>query len=678
MADFGTLIGADWSIDRATKKIAYIGADHGATGETYATVIDFHRWLQSLAYDQIAVGDDELDITNTDPSRRSTDNIITLINGYTLEETGLTPASEHLYDGSIIESDGDTVWDGIVNFGNSDVVIQVTQNELVLSDDWWNLSGGVGVNANAAQGISHRFMIKVRDNGVDIDGRRLLGTTRVLNDIDQKTFNEFRINGTSRGNNVLALTNSDDLNNQNTATDIGLWGNITNTEGYQGLDVNDNSVDEYYYSQWTDDDSPNRGINDFYERLKWLTRDGSASTLYGLNGEVFRGITHNFTYTGTDPGESIRLVWGTLVDHGAVTGGPFQVGEAVVEDTATPVWKGRVVSVDGTNTSLIVVVTSGTVGNTESFTGATSGAQATTTAAPTAVVSGGGMQTLAVDAVGNEAYVQVLSGPAPSTSTIVYLDTDHTTTLTTSTGSTERTVSTPFVGASTGSAIIGAYGVGFALAEITNADSVTALDGNPYSRPNLVTNTVSGLNISPGQEDYVFVAPWNTASADVGQGVGYDLNGDPVVQKDQLSLSGPVTAADVGTITVQEAIPADTPSFGTIRVTDDNGFERWIPYTSWTGSAFTVDTLDSNGFGPIGDNNDFDTVNAANGNDVYITYLDRVAGSASHSFQSTYVSDRDLVALVRNGGTSPIIQFIAEWSLTASNQTLNAIRTTDA
>ena len=54
MADFGTLIGADWSIDRATKVISYDGDDHGVGSETYATVIDFHRWLQSLADDAIA------------------------------------------------------------------------------------------------------------------------------------------------------------------------------------------------------------------------------------------------------------------------------------------------------------------------------------------------------------------------------------------------------------------------------------------------------------------------------------------------------------------------------------------------------------------------------------------------------------------------------------------------
>jgi hypothetical protein len=126
---------AHWQIERDTKVISYIGDDHTGASPSYATVIEFHRWLQGLADDAVAVGNDELDITNVDPSRRSTDNIITLINGYTI---GATEA-EHLYDGSIIQGTaGSDIWDGIVNFGNSDVQIQIIQDGQVLADDWWN------------------------------------------------------------------------------------------------------------------------------------------------------------------------------------------------------------------------------------------------------------------------------------------------------------------------------------------------------------------------------------------------------------------------------------------------------------------------------------------------------------------------------------------------------------
>ena len=118
----------------------------------------------------------------------------------------------------------------------------------------------------------------------------------------------------------------------------------------------------------------------------------------------------------------------------------------------------------------------------------------------------------------------------------------------------------------------------------------------------------------------------------------------------------------------------DTPASGTLRVVDNNGFERWIPYSSWTGLVFTINT----GHGDIGNNNDFAGINASIGNNVYVTYIDENAATATLNWQSTYVAPRSLVAIVRNGFlTGPIKQFIAEWSLTSSNQTLNAIRTTD-
>jgi hypothetical protein len=65
------IVAADWTVDRATGDVRYVGADH-AGAATYSTVINFHRWLQALADDAVAVpaSGDELDITNTDPSRR--------------------------------------------------------------------------------------------------------------------------------------------------------------------------------------------------------------------------------------------------------------------------------------------------------------------------------------------------------------------------------------------------------------------------------------------------------------------------------------------------------------------------------------------------------------------------------------------------------------------------------
>ncbi len=123
-------------------------------------------------------------------------------------------------------------------------------------------------------------------------------------------------------------------------------------------------------------------------------------------------------------------------------------------------------------------------------------------------------------------------------------------------------------------------------------------------------------------------------------------------------------------VVVTEGIPADTPSEGYIRVIDDLGFERRLHYTSWSTSTFTIDTSDGN--------EDFLGNEAAIGNDVYIAYIDVLAGGGTATFTGVQSGSRDLVVIVRDGGGSPIKQFISSWSFTSSAQTITAIRTTDA
>lgn len=85
-------VATDWSIDSGTGAIRYIGDAHGGTSPSYVTVIDFHRELQNFADNETASGDDLLDISSETPSDRSTDNIITMLNGFNIDDT----AAEHL------------------------------------------------------------------------------------------------------------------------------------------------------------------------------------------------------------------------------------------------------------------------------------------------------------------------------------------------------------------------------------------------------------------------------------------------------------------------------------------------------------------------------------------------------------------------------------------------------
>lgn len=711
----------DWSIDRATGNIRYIGDDHTLSGGTpsYATVIQAHRAWQALADDAEFTGDDELDIIDPNPSDRSTDNIITLVNGFNVDATAI----EHLYDGTIIQGSGSTQerWDGIVNFGNASAHIQVIQDGAIIADDFWNygheagthtgalnasvltdstlgattnefvgytiknitdgsqgiitantattvtaaLYGGtdndwdtgdvhhiaVPLNGDSAQGISHRFMIKVRDLGVDIARRRLLGTTRRYGN----TYGEFPINGTSQGNNVFALNDTNDLNNTTAWATINALVDITNTEGLRLIDISGDGTDEEYYSEW---DRGANTINTFYEYGKLQQADGSVGTLNSLNGENFRGITHSYAYDG-ETGVNFTTndvgCWGTNI---VFTGGSGTavLGEEIYEDTATPVWKGRIVGIDdntGTG-SLIVDIEDGTVTTAETFT-TTNGFAGTVSGTPTAQNSAGRAIFYAVDDDGlaGNMYIQLLAGVAPIDNTRVYFGNAtadvaryHDVNVTV----TERTISTPFVGVSTGSALIGAYGLGLQAADTAAADTYFDLQNNPITPPNNVTFTASGF-ISG---DYVLVTEDNAGDINFTQ-----------MTSDTTLLGATVTAVSV------VAIPSDTPTtagtVGGIRVERDDGLYSLHRYTSWS-SATNDFTIPSH---------DFSTNNATTPFNVFVSYLDLVTAATSENFSYVYSSDRTHFMRVRDGGATPIKNAETTGVMTSTGGTASVNRIAD-
>ncbi len=543
-------IAADFSV-AANGDIRYTGS-----GTNY-TVIEFHRWLGDLMDDAQASGNDILDITDATASERSTDNIITLLAPYNIDDT----AAQHLYDGSIIQDGGATIYDGILVFSAPGTYLAIIQNGALVATNFWTN----GLNADATNGISHRFMLKVRTAGADIDGRRLIGQTREFG----KTYSESKINGTARGNNVLALTYADDLNNQTAVGTVAGWNTISNTEGYRLLDVDNNAINEPYYSEW------NRAafsINQFYERMKWLTRRGSASTIYGLNGELFRGVTHE-------------------------------------------------------------IVTDSPTGNFN--------------AVETVTWPGGTGKMLAINSAANptKMWIQLLTGLPPTDNQVITGSTSGATCQVNVTV-TGRTLSFPFCGASTGSAIIGAYGLGIEPADLSASDKLTDLDNALHTPPNNVTFTVQGLVAA---EDRVLVGP---------------ASGGNLLASQFTLATALVGAAEVAVV-VNTAIPSDTPATGTIRIELNSGIYRRIAYTSYSGSTFTIAATS------------FAGDNASIGNDVFISYIDKLAAASNESFTVVYAADRSLFVRVRDGGVTPIKTFETTATIGSGGGSATAIRTSD-
>ncbi len=283
------------------KAIRYIGGAHGTATTNYVTVLELHRWLQDLADDASSAGDDFMDITRDTPTDKSFDTIINLINGYTLDEAYATKASEYIYGGSIIQGGGTDIWDGIAVVANRGCYTDVVQNGARVTADFWNsVPNGEtlrGINFDAATGKAAQFMLKVRTAGADIDGKRALFQTREWG----KTYSEFKVPGTGRGVNTVPLLYKTDANNATVQGTVATWTTIANLiAGLASVDVDNNGTPENYYSKW---DRSTYTINQFYERFKYLTGRANVTTLYGIPGELFRGITHSVTYSGQAGGQ---------------------------------------------------------------------------------------------------------------------------------------------------------------------------------------------------------------------------------------------------------------------------------------------------------------------------------------------------------------------------------------
>jgi hypothetical protein len=617
-----------------------VNGDIRYTGSaTYYTVLELHRFLADLQDNSGTSGDDLADIVSATASSRSTDNIITLNSPYNIDDT----AAQQLYDGSITQASGDTIYSGLTVLGTveSGTQLEIIQNGAKLTNFWTT-----GINADSTNNIIMRVLIKSRDNGCDVDGKRVLVIARELGD----EYAEFTVT-LGQGNSVAAISTASDLNNQTAAGTIATWTTITNTEGLNLIDITGDGTDEEYYSQWN---IGSQTINETYERSKWIQRRGTSETIHGMNGELFRGITHSWPYdgeAGTAPATNDVIAWGLKVDYDNEASGPFAVGDSVYIGGSSAK-RGRVLAVDdnGTTGTLILQMEAGTPADNDAIAVQPSGATADVNGTPVGQATGGGTAVLlAVDDDGTTGnlYVQITRGTAPADNAICYNSTNAANTTTVNGTPTQRTISPEFIGQSTGSNIIGAYGIGLEAADVGSSDTFFDLSNTQRVPPNNVTFTVGGL---VSTEDRVLVGPEDGAS-------GLDV--------DQLELNTTLSGAAETSVVVTTTIPSDTPSTGTIRVQDDAGNYIRCAYTSYTGSTFTITSTD------------FSTTNATSTNNVFISYIDETASSTQASFTSVYSSDRTLYIRVRDGGGTPIVPFETTGTLGSAGGSVTTIRQAD-
>lgn len=653
-------IGDDFSV-------AVNGDIRHVSGSTNYSVLELHRWLQDLADDASASGNDIVDITSETPSDRSTDQIITLLGTYNIDDD----AAEYLFGGSISQDGGDTEYSGLQVLGavnNTNTQLMVIQDNGLYqftttpSAPFWGDQSTGGYNGDPAAGVLMRCLIKTRVNGHDIDGKRVRVQARHWGD----TYDFFNVT-LGLAESVAAIGTTPDAQNDTLQATVTAYTHVTNsggtandpTGGFQTIDLNNGNGAREYYSQWTyGADTSGDGLKGIWEYIKDLSGNGTSKTIDSLNGELFLGITHSFAYDAESGGpftERETVVWGTQITYDGLANGPFTPGNYVVIGTNGAA--GRVMDDDGVSTLVVALEdTSITVLDDDVITEYSGpGAAATTTTAAVNVTvvdnnrSGGSGLLLALDDDGTTGnfYIQLLSGSAPVDNLRILGASSDATALVNG-SPVARTVPKVFLGSYTGT-LIGAYGVGVDADDLTASDTVEDLLGVTQTPPNNATFTVSGL---VSGEDRVLVGPRQAGLLNRGQD----------------TINATLTDGVSTTVLTATAIPTDTPTSGTIRVQDDNGVYTRQSYTSYTGSTYTL----------TGTYEGSDNADATSGNDIFVSYIDQLAGAATASFTSVFLADRDLFVRVRDGGATPIKTFEAPATLTSGGGSVAAIRTTDA
>lgn len=705
-------IADDFSVNNVTGNIRYTGS-----GTATYTVLEFHRWLQDLADDASAAGDDLVDITSETPSDRSTDNIITLLGLYNIDPE----TAQYLYDGSITQKSGDEIYSGLVVVGsvNRSTTLMIIQNNILYEDGlhdptfpFW----GTGLNADAGNNILMRCMIRTRVNGSNVDGQRIRVQARELGD----TYAEFNVT-MGLGNSTAAIFTGNDLNNATDAANIQTWSSIVNIEGYQGIDIQNGAGTRFYYSQW---DYGSQSVNDLYERAKWIQRNGATkftlqTTLSGgtetsvvittnvpldlpatngtieiqldsgayqevnytsYTGQTFTISSTSFSGDNATAGNEVILFFNALNLNTTLSGGtetsvvttePIPTGFPASGTLRVQLDSGNFQEVSYSSfTSSTFTITSAdfsgdnaTSGNKiivpyntihtirgELFRGITtqwnydSNIAAFNENEVVTWPSGTGLLLALDETTGSTGtmWIQLLTGTAPS-------DNDY---INSSTGNcrvagstTSRTVSPAFIGQSTGSALIGAFGIGVDPNDLTSSDLLFDLTNTSQTPPNFVTFSVAGLQ---PLEDYVLVGP---------------LSGG-VLQVNQYAASG--NSASDTTLQVTTTIDSDTPSSGNIRAWDGNSFVK-LTYSSYDNSTFVLGAPTAT----------LPTNISASAN-VFISYIDELVVSGNvASFTTIFSSSRSLFVRVRDGGNTPIKTFETEGTLGSAGGSVTAIRTND-
>lgn len=276
-------IAADFSIS-TTGDIRHV------SGTTVYSVLDLHAWLQDLADDAAASGNDLLDILAPNPSKLDGPRDAAVASRLNLLTSGAVAfnldddAAKYINFGSIKQDGANVQYSGLKTIGGIVAAspVYVVQNGSKLTKFW--ADGHV------------QILVKVKTSGSFIDSGNVTAFSRKWG----QSYSHFDVNLSAGGETSAALATAVDSNITLTEGQAALLSSkVTVTFGDTTQDLGNGNGNKLY--KGTIALSGGCTLAEAYQYLQYLTRETSAATLNSIPGWRYRVLNAAYTEIPSAP-----------------------------------------------------------------------------------------------------------------------------------------------------------------------------------------------------------------------------------------------------------------------------------------------------------------------------------------------------------------------------------------
>jgi LysM repeat protein len=270
-------IAADFSISTT-------GDIRHTSGTTVYSVLELHAWLQDLADDAAASGNDLLDILAPNPSRLDGPRDAAVASRLNLLTSGAITfnldddAAQYINFGSVKQASAAVQYSGLKTIGGIVAAspVYVVQNGAKLTKFWPD--GHV------------QILVKVKTGGAFIDSGNVTAFSRKWG----QTYSHFDVGLSAGGESNAALSTATDPNVVLTEAEAAaLSTKVTVTFGDTTQDLGNGNGAKAY--KGTIALSGGCTLQEAYQYLQYLTRESSAATLNGVPGWRYRVLNAAYT-----------------------------------------------------------------------------------------------------------------------------------------------------------------------------------------------------------------------------------------------------------------------------------------------------------------------------------------------------------------------------------------------